>query len=162
MFPLSNYKYDIPIGQELGAFGVTRKYDMHTGVDLYCEEGDAVSAIEDGVVIAIEWFTGEKVDMAWWNNTQAVAIRGNRGVINYGEIEVVPSLKVGDVVKEGEFLGIVKPVLKVDKGKVPSTSMLHVELYSEYDGQWVLWPVGEPQPNNLLDPTTMLICNFRP
>jgi hypothetical protein len=53
-------------------------------------------------------------------------------------------------------LGWVTPVLKKDKGKVPSTSMLHVELYTEYDGNWVLWEVDTPQPNNLLNPTEIL------
>ncbi len=34
MFPLQNYKYEIPTGDHLGAFGTTRKHDVHTGVDL--------------------------------------------------------------------------------------------------------------------------------
>ena len=85
MFPLKNYNYEIPTICP-GSFGYKRKFDIHTGVDLYCNKGDQVFAIEDGEVVAIEWFTGEKVDMPWWNNTQAVAIKGKSGVINYGEI----------------------------------------------------------------------------
>ena len=57
-FPLINYKYQIPTGSDFGAFGVTRKYDMHTGVDMYCKEGDIVIAMEQGIVIAVEYFTG--------------------------------------------------------------------------------------------------------
>ncbi len=40
MFPLKNYKHNIPIGIEFGAFGVIRKFDVHTGVDLYCNNND--------------------------------------------------------------------------------------------------------------------------
>lgn len=155
-FPLKNYQYEIPLGEALGAFGVTRKFDMHTGVDLYCKLNDEVIAMEDGIIVAIEWFTGPSVQMPWWNDTQAIAVKGKSGTINYGEVRANETLKVGDVVKEGELLGWVTPVLKQDKGKVPSTSMLHVELYTEYDGEWALWPVGAPQPNNLLNPTSLL------
>jgi hypothetical protein len=45
-FPLKNYKYEIPTGNHFGAFGTTRKFDIHTGVDLYCNEGDEVFAME--------------------------------------------------------------------------------------------------------------------
>jgi murein DD-endopeptidase MepM/ murein hydrolase activator NlpD len=156
MFPLKDYKYSIPTGTDLGAFGVSRKFDIHTGVDLYCEPFADVIAIEDGEIIAIEWFTGEVVDMPWWNDTKAIAVKGKSGTINYGEVVPHEDLKVGDKVTEGQLLGWVTAVLKKDKGKVPSTSMLHLELYTEYDGDWVLWEVGTPQPSNLLDPTEML------
>ena len=42
---------------------------MHTGVDLYCNEGDEVRAMCDGQIVAIEWFTGPSVQMPWWNDT---------------------------------------------------------------------------------------------
>lgn len=156
IFPLKNYNHEIPTGDHFGAFGTTRKFDMHTGVDLYCEEHADVVAMEDGEIIAIEWFTGEPVDMPWWNNTKAIAVKGKTGTINYGEVVPHEDLKVGDKVTEGQLLGWVTAVLKKDKGKVPSTSMLHLELYTEYNGDWVLWEVGTPQPNNLLDPTEIL------
>lgn len=159
-FPLKDYKYEIPTGDELGAFGVTRKHDMHTGVDLYCNEGDEVHAMCDGQIVAIEWFTGPSVQMPWWNDTQAIAIRSYFGTINYGEVKVNTDFKVGDNVKAGDLIGWVTPVLKKDKGKVPSTSMLHMELYTDYMGDWALWGVGKPQPSNLLDPTPMLKSAF--
>ena len=157
IFPLTNYNHRIPQGEELGAFGVKRKFDVHTGVDLYCNEGDEVLAIEAGEIIAIEWFTGIPVDMPWWNDTHALAIKGEIGIINYGEIRPNRYLKVGDLVEEGTVLGWVVPVLKKDKGKVPSMNMLHLELYSEYDGEWALWELDKPKPNNLLDPTYLLL-----
>lgn len=156
MFPIKNYNYNLPNKADLGAFGTPRKFDVHTGIDLYCNENEEIFAIEDGIIIAIEWFTGSKVDMPWWNDTQAIAIKGKSGVINYGEVIANATLNVGDIVKEGDLLGLVTPVLKKDKGKVPSTSMLHIELYSEYDGIWVVWGLGESQPKNLLNPLELL------
>ena len=156
IFPIKDYKHEIPTGDALGAFGVIRKHDMHTGVDLYCNEGDEVRAMCDGQIVAIEWFTGPSVQMPWWNDTQAIAIRSNFGTINYGEVKANSDFKVGDNIKAGDLIGWVTPVLKKDKGKVPSTSMLHVELYTEYMGDWALWEVGKPQPSNLLDPTPLL------
>lgn len=156
-FPLLNYKYEIPTGNHFGAFGTTRKFDMHTGVDLYCNEGDEVFAIEEGQIVSKAWFTGPSVNMPWWNDTQAIAVRGKSGVINYGEVIINSNLNVGDFIKEGQLLGCVTPVLKKDKGKVPSTSMLHLELYKDYYGDWILWEVGKPQPQNLLDPTNLLL-----
>lgn len=156
-FPLKNYKHQIPIEADLGAFGVVRKFDNHTGIDLYCEDGDEVFAMEDGEVIAIEWFTGEAVGMPWWNNTKAIAVRGKTGTFNYCELIPTNNLRVGDKVFEGQILGNITSVLKKDKGKVPSTSMLHLELYKEYNGEWVLWEIDTPQPSNLLDPTQLLI-----
>jgi len=154
--PLANYKYNLPIGDDLGAFGVERKHDIHTGIDLYCDKYAEVHSMEDGIIVAIEWFTGPMVNMPWWNDTMAIAIKGNSGTINYGEVNVFEGLKVGDTVTEGQVIGLVVPVLKTDKGKVPSTSMLHLELYTEYNGKWVMWELGQPQPDNLLNPTSLL------
>jgi len=160
MFPFKDYQYEIPQGEDLGAFGVKRKHDTHTGVDLYCKEGDLVFAIEDGEILAIEPFTGEIAGFPWWNDTYAGAVKGASGIINYGEIYPWEKWQVGDKLTEGEVIGFVIPVLKEDKGKVPSTSMLHLELYNDYDGKWVEWTLNTPQPKNLLDPTQLLLSNL--
>jgi murein DD-endopeptidase MepM/ murein hydrolase activator NlpD len=156
-FPLNDYNYQIPTGEDLGAFGVFRKFDRHTGVDLYCQQGDDVLAMEDGEIIAIEWFTGPSVNMPWWNDTLAVSVKGESGIINYCELLPNPALKVGDKITEGTLIGLITPVLRVDKGKVPSTSMLHLELYSEYNGKWVMWELDQPKPSNLMDPTDLIL-----
>lgn len=155
-FPLKDFKYKIPKGEDFGAFAVKRKYDIHTGIDLYCEEDSEVFAIEDGEIVKIDWFTGEKIDMPWWNNTMAIAISGHLGVIVYGELLPINTLKVGDKVNKGDLLGFIKPVLKTNKGKVPSTSMLHLELFSEFNGEWIEWNLDKTKPENLLDPTEIL------
>lgn len=155
MFPLENYKYEIPVGNDLGAFGVIRKHDVHTGVDLYCQPGAVVHCIEDGVIVAVKPFTGEIAGFPWWNDTYAIAVKGKSGIVNYGEIQPL-SFDIGEKVSQGTILGCVIPVLKEDKGKVPSTSMLHFELYNEYDGSWVEWSLNTEKPKNLENPTRLL------
>lgn len=51
-------EHPLPRAPHAGAFGATRRHDVHTGIDLYADEGDAVVAVEDGVVVALEDFTG--------------------------------------------------------------------------------------------------------
>lgn len=114
--------FDIP--DRCGQFGAVRKYDIHTGIDLYCEEGSIVSALEDGIVVAVEDFTGTKANSPWWNDTKAVLVEGKSGVICYGEIE--PCVNVGDLIWAGDTIG---KVLKKNKGR--PTTMLHLELYEK-------------------------------
>jgi len=140
-------KRTLPCGQ--GSFGFKRKYDTHTGVDLYCEEDHMVVAVEDGEVVAVEHFTGYN-ESPWWEDTEAVLIEGESGVVLYGEI--IPSVKVGDKLHQGDLVGKVKRVLKKDKG-LPTT-MLHLELYLPGTRKSEWW--RENKPENLLDPTEHL------
>jgi hypothetical protein len=135
-----------------GAFGICRHEHVHTGVDLYAPVGCPVYAIEEGKVIAIEWFTGPSINMPWWNDTRAVYIEGETGVYNYGEIQEMPWLKIGDTVKAGDVIGYIVPVLKKYKGR--PMSMLHIELYDHgYKDDWSVWKIGDPKPEHLKDPT---------
>jgi hypothetical protein len=123
--------YFVPIPPHPGAFGVQRKHDMHTGVDLYTKDGTSVYAVEDGIVVAVEHFTGEWDGTPWWNNTDCVLVEGKSGVVCYGEI--VSRFKVGDVVSCGDRIATVVRVLKEDKERPDIAghrpSMLHIELY---------------------------------
>jgi murein DD-endopeptidase MepM/ murein hydrolase activator NlpD len=136
-----------------GKFGAVRKYDIHTGIDLYCEEHSKVFAIESGIVVNICNFTGEKAGSPWWENTQAVLIEGQSGVVLYGEVST--DLNIGDKVKEGQIIGEVLRVLKKDKG-LPMT-MLHLELYKRgYRGDGEIWNLNENKPEMLLNPDILL------
>lgn len=135
-----------------GAFGIERHEHVHTGVDLYTAHGTPVRAIETGKIIAVEWFTGPSINMPWWNDTRAVYIEGNTGVFNYGEIQELSGLKVGDKIEEGQYIGSVVTVLKKFKGR--PMSMLHLELYDHgYTDTWGEWKIGQPKPKHLKDPT---------
>lgn len=85
--PLRGVQF-VPVAPHPGAFGARRKFDHHTGVDLYATRPVPVFPIEDGRVVDIIEFTGEKAIPAspWWNRTQAVLVEGRTGVILYGEV----------------------------------------------------------------------------
>lgn len=152
-FPLSNFSFDIPISPHPGSFGVTRKHDVHTGVDLYCQAGSEVFAIESGVVEKVINFTGPEAGSPWWNKTSAIIIKGSLGWVLYGEVST--SLIEGDMVQEGDVIGNVETVLKKDKGT--PMSMLHIELYNQLALDGVIWHLGEEKPRSLLNPTDLLL-----
>lgn len=152
--PLNSYS--LPNRQSQGWFGAKRKHDIHTGIDLYCNQFDKVFAIESGVVVNVCNFTGPKVGLDWWNDTDAVLIEGKSGVILYGELE--PTVKVGDTILEGDEIGKILRVLKVDKG-LPM-DMLHLELYERgYRGDGEIWKLEESKPELLKDPC-MLVLSY--
>lgn len=150
------WRSPLPIG-EINEFH--RKYDNHTGVDLYTNMGASVSAVEGGTVVAINHFTGPQIGMPWWLNTDAILIEGYSGVVGYCEITPKRRLKVGDKVQKGECIGEVSQVLKYEKKRddIPghSIAMLHMELYPHGTKEWGAWVPGE-EPKQL-DPTPYLL-----
>jgi len=173
---------DIPVPNHYGAFGVKRRHDVHRGVDLYCEVGSTVCAIESGTVVHVDpHFTGPEDDTPWWNPTEAVYIEGDTGCFCYGEIRITRCagvlddekreqlkdeeffkelpffFKEGDEVKAGDGLGTVLQVLKEDKGK--PMSMLHMELHRHGYKHRIEHRIYEMQ----LDPTLVLMqCRSKP
>ncbi|MBF0207906.1 MAG: M23 family metallopeptidase [Oligoflexia bacterium] len=152
----------LPINSHPGAFGNARKYNFHEGIDLYGNEGDWVLAMEDGVVFSNERFTGPSVGHDWWLETDAVTIKSERGYFVYGELK--SDLKVGEVVKTGQKIGELVPVLPKEKIRkdIPQHSnvMLHLEKWNfNYDEKagWRAWTSREDRPPWLEDPTNDLI-----
>lgn len=154
VWPVPSVEPKIPTIIEPGSFGFKRKHDIHTGIDIYCEPGSEVVAVEDGIIKNIEWFTGPKAGTYWWRNTRAVWVEGKKGVVVYGEIN--PAVEIGQKVSAGDLIGKVERVLKKDKGVTP-TSMLHIELYSSSMKETVWWKHGAQRPRYLLDPTEFLL-----
>jgi len=155
-WPLKEF-CDVPIEKHPGAFGAIRTHDIHTGVDLYCKNKDLVFAVEDGTVVLVDDFTGKITNTPWWNDTKAVMIEGATGVVNYGEIE--PYCKLNQIIKKGDLIGYVVPVLKSKKENIPghSVAMLHVELYKHGVRNFVdKWEHGQNCPVDLLNPTQYL------
>jgi phosphopantothenoylcysteine decarboxylase/phosphopantothenate--cysteine ligase len=145
----------IPLAPHPGAFGVARKFHTHEGVDLYCDDGAPVCAMEAGKVVAIEDFTGAAAGSPWWLDTKSVLVEGESGVVCYGEITPESDLRVGDSVVRGQQLGAVKMVLRKDKGR--PRSMLHLELHRPGTTRTSPWMHGDPRPATLLDATELLI-----
>lgn len=141
--PINKY-YNIDEIPEQGRFGGQRKFDTHTGVDLYCDAGESVYAIESGVIINKVKFTGKDAESPWWLDTDAILVEGESGVILYGELNILETLSIGAFVTEGQKLGEVSQVLKTDKG-LPMC-MLHIELYEtgyRNGGEW--WRHKRPE-----------------
>lgn len=150
-----------------GRFGAKRAEDVHTGIDLYCELGTEVRSVEDGEVVAIEWFTGQHVPTAdgvpstWWNDTKIILIRGASGVVGYGECTPLEGIAIGARVRVGQRIAVVDTaVLKSFKGR--PMVMLHLELYRNLEVQpdgtnTMWWKLGESQPENLVDPSFCLV-----
>lgn len=159
LFPLPNVP-GIPTGAHPGAFGVQRKQYIHTGVDLYTRDIEPrVVAVERGIIMSVEPFTGPQCGSNWWNDTWAVLVQGDSGVVCYGEIK--SNLSIGMRVEKGEEIGVVIPVLKDEKYRpdVPghSCKMLHLELYDSgvYKALDTI-ALDEKLPNFLKDPTPLL------
>lgn len=159
-FPLYEWNGIIPSGSHPGAFAAVRKYDIHTGVDLYVPNPCLVYAVEPGLVVSIEEFTGPKAGSPWWLPTKAILIEGPSGVVCYGEVDPV-GISTGDCVEAGQILAYVAPVLPEEKSRpdIPGHSrfMLHFELYDYGTKETVWWNLDEYQPENLIDPTWLLM-----
>lgn len=140
-----------PISKE-GDFGAIRKFDIHTGIDLYCNQNDDVYSIEDGTVIKVKPFTGKQAGSPWWNETEYVGILSKSGYIIYGEVK--SCVKEGAKVTAGQKIGQVETVLKKDKGR--PMNMLHLELYSKVVNDPYIWNLNEEKKPELLDPKTLI------
>lgn len=154
------------------AFGVERKHDVHPGVDLLAPAGESLFAVSIGTVVAIVDFTGPLVGSPWYLPTQAVIVEQFDGrCVLYGEIHVAESVRVGNGVRRGSYLGRVAHVRRPNwltwLGLRPS-SMLHLELWQarenvlwHYLGERAKepndWPLGAAKPTGLLDPTPFLM-----
>lgn len=126
------------------------------GIDIYTNDKEPVFAMEDGIIVHIENFTGPNANPTspWWNETFSIMIEGDSGVIGYCELILENNLKINNYVKEGDLLGKITPVLKKDKGV--GTSMLHLELYIKGTKEHCSWLHEEKKPENLLNPRELL------
>ncbi|UOL48622.1 hypothetical protein [Pseudomonas phage Astolliot] len=146
MFPVNLTHRILPQGR----VGAIRKYDIHTGLDLYCEMHADVRAMQPGTVVDVFQFTGEAVGSSWWNRTYAVVVESGDLTYVYGEL--IPRVEIGQKVINSDLLGWVTPVLKTDKGVTP-TSMLHLELWeTKHYIKNHTWGLTETMATGLLDP----------
>lgn len=133
-----------------GEFAARRQHDVHTGLDLYAEEGTEVLAMRAGRVLRVGQFTGEEVGSAWWRRTDAAIVDHEGIAVLYGEM--LPCVRTGDEVHAGGLLGHVQRVLRRDKNR--PTSMLHLEVAVPNFGTdfGALWELNAKKPSYLLNP----------
>ncbi len=155
-WPLKNKIPSIPAVGQVGDFAFRRSFYHHPGIDIYCDFGQEVQAIEDGTVVHIENFTGPNANppSPWWLETWSILIEGASGVLGYCELKPLPHIVVGCSVKEGEVIATIVPVLKKDKGN--GTTMLHFEKYAPQTRQHVTWVLDTHKPDELEDPRDLL------
>jgi hypothetical protein len=118
-----------------------------------------VRAVESGVVVFTELFTGPRAGSPWWEETAAIGVLSDRWLVCYGELRLLDLPSEGDRLRQGETFGKVARVLRNDKG-LPTT-MLHFELYDRLTTSPTWWQSGAPKPQGLLDPTDLLIAARR-
>ena len=149
----------IPIAPHPGGFGAIRKHDIHTGVDIYCDNNDIVSAFEDGIVIDRGIFTGKNAGTPWWNETYYITVQHKNYQVLYGEI--ISFLQIGEKVAANKVIGNVKQVLKKPAKQAihnHSLSMLHIEVYNNTSFKViepVVWELNSPKPEILIDPAIL-------
>lgn len=158
---LTSYQTEtvICLPPHLGSFGKVRKNHIHEGIDIYCEAGDKVYAMDDGVILNILPFTGEQVGSPWWHNTYCILVKHKECVLNYGELVPLPYLTQGETIKKGNLLGYIIPVLKQNKG-LPM-NMLHLEKYTLDTIMPIKeWALNTSKPTQLQDPTELLLTIY--
>lgn len=142
-------------------FGASRKGDdgvkrYHAGIDLYAEKDDTVQAMAPGEIVGI---------LPFHRGTYAVYVQHDEGpVVNYGEVEPDSWMDFGirSGVNTGQRVEPGQPLARV--GKMRKSSMLHLETYragtpiEEIRQGKLRWVVGQPAPENLLDPTEFLLA----
>lgn len=155
-WPLRNTSPAIPENGAVGDFAFRRSFYYHPGVDLYCPLGEQVQAIEDGTVVHIENFTGPNANppSPWWMETFSIIIEGASGAIGYCELKPEPYIQIGTVVKEGDLIASIVPVLRKDKGN--GTTMLHFEHYVTGTKHHVTWVLDTSKPEELLNSRHLL------
>jgi hypothetical protein len=156
LFPLKNKIPALPPINGVGDFASRRSFYHHPGVDIYCDKGQEIVAIERGIVVNIDCFTGPNATPTspWWNETWSIMIEGASGVLGYCEIEPLHYVEIGLEIEEGERIAKVIPVLKKDKGN--GTTMLHFEQYVPGTTDHVTWVLDTEKPSQLLNPRPLL------
>ena len=156
IWPLKNKIPALPALNGVGDFASRRSFYHHPGVYIYCDFGQEVVAIEDGIVTNIEFFTGPNAvpTSPWWNETQSIMIEGKSGALGYCELKTAVNLEVGQQVYKDQVIGFIIPVLKKDKGN--GTTMLHFEQYMPNTKEHVTWVLDKEMPSTLLNPRPLL------
>jgi hypothetical protein len=155
-WPLKDKQPNIPVLDSVGDFAFKRSFYYHPGIDLYCEDGQEIQSIEDGIITHIENFTGPDAEppSPWWNETWSILVEGESGTIGYCELKPLSHIQVGLKVQAGDILAYIVPVLKKDK--VNGCSMLHLEHYEPGTKHHVTWYLDKPKPEELKNPRALL------
>lgn len=156
--PFRNSEIRLPLGStQYNSMGARETHDqshLKCGVDLNCDSGTSVYAVESGNIVSIETFFNNK-KRPWISSSKAVLVEGPNGVVCYGNVAVNNNLKIGAQIKQGDAIGTVVSYYKKEQNK--GTSRLRIELYRFGTIKRPKWRIGKPPPKNLLNPTSLLM-----
>lgn len=123
----------------------------HAGIDLFAHPGDAVLAMAEGTVTAVQSF-----HLGSW----AVFVDHGDVVVMYGEVAARSwrglGVSVGVEVKAGQPIAEVACMVRDEDGDC-SSHMLHLEAYVPGTTRNQRWYAGEDPPPALRDPTLLLL-----
>ena len=123
----------------------------HAGIDLFAFAGDAVLAMADGTVTAVQSF-----HLGSW----AVLVDHGSVVVLYGEVDKGSwtrlGVQVGSRVTAGQPIAEVACMVRDEDGKCTS-HMLHLETYAPGTTKNQRWYAGEDAPPALRDPSLLLL-----
>ncbi len=123
----------------------------HAGIDLFGFAGDAVLAMAEGTVTAVQSFS-----LGSW----AVFVDHGAVVVMYGEVDKGSwtrlGVKVGSRVSAGQPIAEVACMVRNEEGECTS-HMLHLETYVPGTTKNQSWYAGDSPPPALLDPSLLLL-----
>lgn len=129
--------------------GTTR---LHGACDLYGPLGTPVYAIEGGIVGPVLGYPPSTPNpYPFYKGTEALELRSTAGIWRYCELEFVPEIRIGHLIKEGDLLGHIGDMRL-------GIWMLHLELYRG-DSPGALTQRGQglyDRRPDLLDPTELI------
>ncbi len=152
----------LPLPPHPGAFGDVRLRHVHEGLDLYAVPDTPIYAIEDGLIVGVTPLSGGATRGGYWHDMEAVLVQGKSGLLVYCEFALLKGLAPAQQVKAGDHLGNIYPKgyhykntnrSQVDEGH----RFFHLELHHPEIRLPTKWPVGQPKPSTLHDPTPFLM-----
>ena len=167
----ASFSKTVPSTGNPGSFWENRGDRFHCGVDIYAPFGSDVVACDDGAVLKTELFTSP-LWVDYWNDTFAVFIQHDCGLVaRYAEMEK-PAAKPGDSIRVGHVIGRVGRVLATDRitnfsptyiqnlKTSGNPSMLHLEFFDRFPAEIPRYLGGNTfqnqRPDFLLDPGIFL------
>lgn len=118
----------------------------HVGVDIFANPGDAVIAVETGVVVGFYPFLRARTgEMSW-----AIIVAHDGYVATYGEVREHSlsdrNIRIGDTIAAGREIA-----------EISDTAQLHFETYIPGTTRNQSWRHGASRPSRTLNPTRLLI-----
>jgi murein DD-endopeptidase MepM/ murein hydrolase activator NlpD len=114
---------------------------FHCAIDLYCSQGDAVVAVEDGEIVNFYSF---------YEGTNALLVQHGAYVVNYGEVAPNSLSTLG--------LGVSSRVVAGQRiGTIGRLNMLHFETYASGTTRNYSWSKTASRPNALRNPSQLLL-----